>query len=172
MKKLVLLLAGTLIVLGLSGAALKLRAQTKSSVDEKAAIEALYKNYDSAFNKRDVNGVMAAYAPDVFVFDAVPPRQYSGWAAYKKDWEGLLAAYPGPVTNSLVEMNIRVVGTVAYTHYIDDTTFTTKEGSKAHFVVRTTDVLRKSKGKWLIVQEHVSFPVDLATGKADVLSKP
>jgi hypothetical protein len=35
-----------------------------------------------------------------------------------------------------------------------------------------TDVYRKIKGKWLIVQEHVSFPVDLATGKADLLSKP
>jgi ketosteroid isomerase-like protein len=39
-------------------------------------------------------------------------------------------------------------------------------------VVRSTDVLRKQKGQWLIVQEHNSFPVDLATGQADMLSKP
>lgn len=172
MKKLVHLLAVTLVVLGISGGAVQLRAQTKSTVDEKTAIEALYKDYDSAFNKRDVNGVMAAFAPGVFVFDAVPPRQFSGWAAYKRDWEGLLGAYPGPVTNSFLEMSITVAGTVAYTHYIDDTTFTAKDGSKLHTVVRATDVLRKTKGKWLIVQEHVSFPVDLATGKADLLSKP
>jgi len=30
----------------------------------------------------------------------------------------------------------------------------------------------KIKGKWLIVQEHVSVPVDLATAKADLNSKP
>jgi ketosteroid isomerase-like protein len=35
-----------------------------------------------------------------------------------------------------------------------------------------TDVYRKIHGKWLIFHEHVSFPVDLATGQADVLSKP
>ena len=39
-------------------------------------------------------------------------------------------------------------------------------------VVRVTDVYRKLKGKWLIVQEHVSVPVDLATQKPDLLSKP
>jgi hypothetical protein len=27
-------------------------------------------------------------------------------------------------------------------------------------------------GHWLIVQEHLSVPVDLDTGKADLLSKP
>jgi ketosteroid isomerase-like protein len=37
---------------------------------------------------------------------------------------------------------------------------------------RLTDVLRKVKGKWLIVHEHVSVPVDVATGKADLTSKP
>jgi hypothetical protein len=38
--------------------------------------------------------------------------------------------------------------------------------------VRVTDVLRKVNGKWLIVQEHVSVPVDLATAKADLTSRP
>ena len=38
--------------------------------------------------------------------------------------------------------------------------------------MRITDVLRKSSGKWLIIHEHVSVPVDLASGKADLSSKP
>lgn len=172
MKKLTNVLTATLIVLGVSGAVPQLRAQTKSTADEKAAIEALYKNFNDSFNKKDVNGVMAVYAPTVFAFDAIPPRQYPTWAAYKKDFEEIFRAYPGPVNNSIVELNITVVGSVAYTHCIDDGTFTAKDGSKVHLVFRVTDVLRKSKGKWLVVHEHLSFPVDLATGKADLLSKP
>jgi ketosteroid isomerase-like protein len=39
-------------------------------------------------------------------------------------------------------------------------------------VVRVTDVFRKLDGHWRIVQEHVSFPVDVSTGKADLLSRP
>jgi ketosteroid isomerase-like protein len=64
------------------------------------------------------------------------------------------------------------VGPVAYAHSIDDGTLTAKDGSKTHLVVRATDVLRKSNGKWHIVQEHNSVPVDPATGKADLLSRP
>jgi len=172
MEKLLRLMAVTLVVLGISGGALRLRAQTKSAADEKAAIEALYKDFNDAFNKKDVNAAMAVYAPSVFAFDAIPPRQFPNWNAYKKDFEEFFAAFPGPVSNSILELNITVVGSVAYTHGIDDGTFTAKDGSKLHIVFRVTDVLRKSKGKWLIVQEHLSFPVDLATGKADLLSKP
>jgi ketosteroid isomerase-like protein len=37
---------------------------------------------------------------------------------------------------------------------------------------RVTDVYRKVAGHWRIVQEHVSVPVDLASGKPDFTSKP
>lgn len=147
------------------------RAQAGTGAD-KAAIQALYKQFNDAFNKKDANAVMAVYAPDVFVFDVVPPRQYSGWDAYKKDWVDLFAGMPGPMNNTVSDLDIMVVGAVAYTHYIADGTGTDKDGKPMHLVVRSTDVLRKKNGKWLIVQEHNSFPVDLATGQADVLSKP
>ena len=163
---------------------------------DKAAIQALYNEFNDAFNKKDVNRIMAVYAPEVFVFDVVPPREYSGWDAYKKDWQSVFssfagpatntvsdlnitvvgpvayAQFPGPVTNSISELNITVVGPVAYARSIDDSTITAKDGSKSHVVVRSTDVLRKSNGKWRIVQEHNSVPVDLSTGKADLLSQP
>lgn len=141
---------------------------------ERAAIEALESNYVDAFNRRDVNGIMANYArgKELFVFDAVPPREYVGWDAYKRDWESLLSAFPGPVTDKMSELSITAVGTVAYAHHIEDTQLTQRDGTKKEMVIRVTDVFRKMNGKWLIVQEHVSFPVDLTTGQADVMSKP
>ncbi len=158
MQKLFYLAAAILVLLGISAGAFHLSAKANPAADDNAAIKALYDEFNDAFNKKDVNGIMAVYAQGVFVFDAVPPREYPTWDAYKKDWEGLF--------------NITVVGPVAYTRSIDDGTFTRKDGSKTRLVVRTTDVLRKSNGKWRIVQEHVSFPVDPTTGKADLLSKP
>jgi ketosteroid isomerase-like protein len=38
--------------------------------------------------------------------------------------------------------------------------------------VRVTDVYRRINGKWLVVHEHVSVPVDLNTMQPDVSSKP
>jgi ketosteroid isomerase-like protein len=115
---------------------------------------------------------MMLFAPDVFVYDVIPPRQYTSADAYRKDWEDTFAAFPGPVTTNVTDLNITVAGSVAYTRYVIDGTMTDKDGNAAHLVVRSTDVWRKINGKWLIVQEHNSFPVDLTTGQADLLSKP
>jgi ketosteroid isomerase-like protein len=174
MMKPVILVGALLASLSVSGAVLTAHAQASTATSDKAAIEALEQSYNDAFNSKNVNAIMACYAPGkgLFVFDAVPPREYPSWDAYKRDWEGLLAAYPGPVSNAISEQSITIVGPVAYGHNIQNTHLTAKDGSHTNVVIRVTDVYRKIKGKWLIVQEHVSFPVDLATGKADLLSKP
>jgi uncharacterized protein (TIGR02246 family) len=163
-----------LVALCASVAAFKTHAQAAAPADDKAAIEALEQSFSDAFNAKDLKGVMACYAPGkgLFVFDAIPPREYPSWDAYKRDWEGLFSAYPGPLPVMISEQSITVVGPVAYGHNIQTAHFTAKDGSHTTGVVRVTDVYRKINGKWLIVQEHVSFPVDMATGKADMLSKP
>jgi hypothetical protein len=38
--------------------------------------------------------------------------------------------------------------------------------------ILTGDAFKKIDGKWLIAHTHVSFPVDMRTGKADMESKP
>src|ERR1700722_492075 len=141
---------------------------------DKAKIEALEMRFRDAFIAKDVDTIMQAYAPGpvLFVFDVAPPRQYVGWQAYKKDWQELFAAFPGPTAFSITDLNITVVGSVAYSHSIQASKFTGKDGSKVDLVVRVTNVYRKLKGQWLIVQEHVSVPVDIATQKPDLLSKP
>lgn len=49
---------------------------------------------------------------------------------------------------------------------------TLKSGKKMDYTVRVTDGFKKINGKWLIVHTHISFPVDMQTGKADIESKP
>ena len=142
--------------------------------DDKASIAALETRFRDALVAKDLNAVMEVYAPGtrLFVFDVSPPRQHVGWQDYKKDWQDTFAAMPGPLTFSISDLSITVVGSVAYSHSIQEAQYTGKGGSKVDLVVRVTDVYRKLPGGWLIVQEHVSVPVDLATQKPDLLSKP
>jgi uncharacterized protein (TIGR02246 family) len=141
---------------------------------DKAAIQALEDAYNEGFNAKDVDKVMSVYAPgkQLFVFDVVPPREYTSWEAYKKDFEGLFSAFPGPMKNVISEQTIHVVGSIAYGHNIQTSEFTGKDGTKVKIIDRTTDIYRKMNGKWLIVEEHNSVPVDLNTMKPDLLSKP
>src|ERR1700733_1243627 len=109
---------------------------------DEAAIQALEDTYNDGFNSKDVNKVMSVYAPgkQLFVFDVVTPREYRGWEAYKKDFEGLFAAFPGPIKNTISEQTIHVVGSLAYGHNIETGEFTAKDGTKMTLVVRTTDI--------------------------------
>jgi len=61
---------------------------------------------------------------------------------------------------------------LAYSHCIQPLIVTAKDGSKFSITLRVSDCYRKINGKWLITMEHVSVPVDLETGKADLASKP
>jgi ketosteroid isomerase-like protein len=140
---------------------------------DKAAIEALEQGLIAAFNAKDASAIMKYYVPgaDLFVFDVTPPRQHLGWDDYKKDWEDAFAAYPGPIKVSISDLAVTVAGPLAYSHSIQSGQLTRKDGTTVRLVARVTDVYRKIHGNWLIVQEHVSVPVDLDSGKADLLSK-
>jgi uncharacterized protein (TIGR02246 family) len=166
----------TLTALGIAilASASAVAADQPAANPDKAAIQALEDTYNEGFNSKDVDKVMSVYAPgkQLFVFDVVPPREYKGWDAYKKDYEGLFSYFPGPMKNTISEQTIHVVGSLAYGHNIQTGEFTGKDGATVKIVARTTDIYRKINGKWLIVEEHNSVPVDLDTMKPDILSKP
>jgi uncharacterized protein (TIGR02246 family) len=163
--------AASAILFLVAGTSLNMGASA-SDVDV-AQIRALEQRYNDGFNAKNVEQVMSCYARDnLFVFDVVPPREYASWDAYKRDWQELFATYPGPVKNVISEQTITAVGPIGYGHNIETGDFTRKDGTKLEYVVRTTDIYRKVKGKWLIAEEHNSIPVDLDTMKPDPLSKP
>jgi ketosteroid isomerase-like protein len=146
---------------------------SKAKEDDVAQIQALEKNLVDAMNAKDVNGIMAAYVSDdsLIAFDCIPPRQYIGANAYRKDFEDMLASFPGPIHNEISDWKIDTEGSLGYGHGFLHSVGTDKDGNTVDFTIRLTDVYRKINGKWLIVHEHASWPVDLTTGKADLTSK-
>jgi ketosteroid isomerase-like protein len=87
------------------------------------------------------------------------------------DWKQLFAGFKDNPSFEIVDFGMTIDGDVAFTHGAQRITVNTGK-ARTTVVVRVTDVLRKINGKWLIVQEHVSVPVDLDTMKPDPLSKP
>jgi uncharacterized protein (TIGR02246 family) len=144
-----------------------------TSAQDQADIQALEARFTTAFNAKDTSAIMALYTPDanMVVFDATPPRQYTGWDAYKKDWDNFFVEFPGPANMSLTDLDITVGGNVAYGHSIQHATMTDKAGKKVEMTVRVTDGYKKVSGAWLISHEHVSVPVDFNTMKPDLDSK-
>jgi len=144
----------------------------RAGSDSENGIRHLEDRFAAAFNDKDLDRIMEVYAKDVFVFDLVPPRQYVGREAYRADWKTLLGSYKGPISFTLNDLAIRTEGDMGYSHSIQHLVGTNLDGSKADLTVRVSDVYRRIDGEWKIVFEHVSVPVDLATGKPDFTSAP
>jgi len=145
----------------------------ENATADDAAIRNIYTEYTSAVIAKNVNKIMSFYAPgdELLAFDAFIPRQYRGTASYQKDYEEFFKAFPGAATSRISDLNIKVSGNLAYATCIDQWSVTDSSKAVLDMIFRCTDVFEKQQGRWLIIHEHLSFPVDPATGKADYSSK-
>jgi uncharacterized protein (TIGR02246 family) len=170
MNKLLARLVGGAV--GLTLLAVVLGSPAKA--DARAEIKALEDRFGAAVKAKDLDAIMKVYVPDqtLFVFDVVPPRQYVGAAAYRKDWQEFLDGFNGPITAELTDLDITADDNLAFSHSIQRVAGTDKKGNKVDLTVRVTDVYKKINGNWLVIHEHVSVPVDLDTAKPDLTSKP
>lgn len=140
--------------------------------NEEAAIQKILDNCIKSLHDRDIEGVMAIYAPDVVSFDIVPPLQYRGADAFRKVWEEVFFVYQGPVNYEIHDLSITVGGDVAFTHSLNRVSGTLNNGQKTDLWLRWTACFRKINGQWLIVHHQNSVPVDLEHGKALLSLKP
>src|SRR6266699_1497588 len=79
-----------------------------AQASDEAQIRALEDSFAAGVGAKDLDAIMKVYVPDqtLFVFDVVPPRQYVGAAAYRKDWEEFLDSFNGPITVELTDLDI------------------------------------------------------------------
>jgi ketosteroid isomerase-like protein len=139
-----------------------------------ADIKEVEDQFMTAFRAKDVNAIMELCVPEesLVVFDVTPPLQRTGAQAYRKDWEEAFNRFEGPLQAEISDEHVTAGGDVAYVISIHHITGTMKGGKKVDYTVRVTDGFKKISGKWLIAHTHVSFPVDMRTGKADMQPKP
>lgn len=153
---------------------LRARAIAYAQLGDEAQIRALENRFADAFKAKDMDRIMTSYehSPKLAFFDVVPRREYLGWEAYKNDWQSFFDSI-GPIDSfEIRDLTVNVDGNIAYSYSFQHYLAKTKAGESRDVTVRVTDVYRKIGGRWLIVQEHVSVPVDPRTGKGDLQSVP
>ena len=142
--------------------------------DPAADIKAVQAAFIAAVKAKDLDAIMKFYAPDdsLVVFDIVPPRQYVGVAAVRKDWQDFLATVDGPLAVEMTDLVVEADDKLGFGHSIQHTTGKTKDGNPIDITLRVSDGYKKLGDRWVAVHEHVSVPIDLSTGTPDLQSKP
>ncbi len=102
--------------------------------------------------------ILANHAPDVTIFDVLPPMKYEGADAYRKSWGDWQPTTEGPSLFEIHDLKITADQNVAFAYCFIHCGGTQPDGKKFEDWVRATFCLSKIKGKWLITHQHISMP--------------
>ena len=141
---------------------------------DEAEIRALEERFVAAFNAGDIEAIMRNYLQDssFVIFDVVPRKEYRGGDTYRRNWEDFFSHFKGLPNITISDLGITADDLIGFGHSIQRIRGVDVQGRAVDRTVRVTDGYRKIDGKWLIALEHVSVPLDLATGKAETGAKP
>lgn len=135
---------------------------TVEAVDEQT-VRDLLAQHAAAFRAKDVPGLIAAYTPDLLVYDVVTPMSFRGQGRMGMlllDW---LSGFEGPVNYEMQDLSLHLSGDIGYGHCLNHLTGTETSGQAANVWWRSTFGFRKENSRWLICHEHSSMPFDPKT---------
>jgi ketosteroid isomerase-like protein len=131
-----------------------------------AEIRTLLDCRSEATRMKDLDRLMSLYSSDVVYFDVVPPLRYVGASALRGRFAEWFDRWKSAIGQEIRELIVQASGDVAAAHMLVLAGGTRKDGQEVRYWVRVSDCCRRDNHRWLITHEHVSVPVDLASGRA------
>ena len=129
-------------------------------------VRALLDRWSEAIRSKDIDRLMALYAPDVVYFDLVPPLQYTGSAALRGNFLRWFDAWQSPIGVEIRDLHVLTSGDIAVAYMLHRTSGTLQNGREVGYWVRATVCCHRANEGWVITHEHISLPVDVASGRA------
>ncbi|WP_109507532.1 YybH family protein [Nocardioides speluncae] len=134
-------------------------------LEPRSEIEDLIAARSEAIAAKDLDRLMALYAADVVYFDLVPPLRYVGSDALRDRFAHWFQGWRSAIGQEVRDLTITASGDIATAHMLIRASGTRQSGEDVGFWVRASDFCQRQDRGWLITHDHISLPVDLATGR-------
>jgi ketosteroid isomerase-like protein len=148
-----------LLALTLSGAAQTKKSAMKKSpagpVPDKTSLQKVWDGWSTL----DPTNVEKYYAKGPGVFFDIAPLKYNSWEEYETGVKNVLAGYKSAKFTINDDLVVHPHGDLVWATATIKEEMTTKAGKVDMGNFRWTAVLESQDGKWLIVHEHVSAPL-------------
>jgi ketosteroid isomerase-like protein len=125
-----------------------------------ADVKAVLDGRIEASRARDIDRLMALYAPGIVYFDIVPPHRFTGTDEVRRNFLRWFAEYQGDIGLETHDLSVAVTDGVAFAHMLHPDSGTRRSGQDITVWVRATVCLQRIDDQWLITHEHVSFPIN------------
>ena len=152
------------ILLCLLALAFCVSAQTKKAATRKTAAppapdKAYLQKIWDGWSTLDPANTAKFYATGPNTFFDIAPLKYNSWEEYEKGVKGVLAGYKSAKFIVNDDAAIHPEGNIVWATATVKNEMTSKAGKVEMGNVRWTVVFENEDGKWLIVHEHVSAPL-------------
>ena len=137
-----------------------------------AAIRGRIDDRARATRARDVDRIMASYAPGARSFDCHSHLQFKGAEALREHLAACMPCMQGPMTVEIHDLETAAHGDVGFCHYLARYGATGLDGQEHAGWLRVTVCLRNIEGRWLIVHDHCSAPFAAESGRAMLELEP
>ena len=116
------------------------------------------KAFERAANARDAKAIAAMYAPDAYVVWPGQGEEAHGSAAIQKLVDNFVAQLPKDARLTIEAQTAIPLGngTIAVVGHWQQT-FTDPDGKAQRLDLRTTEIIKEEKGKWLYLVDHASI---------------
>jgi len=133
-------------------------SSSKSSPTPKQQIRLAISDWENAFERRDLAGVMSLYVPGkaLIVYGPPPPAASYGHDTLRAEYERFFARFDGPLESELDDLQIVASETIGFGHGIQSITGRLKDGSAFRYSLRFSQGYRKVNGRWIVLHEHLS----------------
>ena len=140
--------------------------QGDASAAAKKELEKFYGDFETLLNSeafpKDPSPGLVFFDDQTILFEVSEPERYVG-EAFKKHFMEIASQSPAKIEISELNITTSSDGKMAFVNFIQRAYGTWHDGTKFDSRWRTTDGLLKKDGKWKIVHEHNSIPLDEKT---------
>jgi ketosteroid isomerase-like protein len=148
-----------LLALTLSGIAQPPKPAAKKSATPAAPDKAYLQKIWDGWSTLDTANVATFYATGPNTFFDIAPLKYGSWEEYQKGVQGVVAGYKSAKFTLNDDAVIHSHGDLVWATATVKEEMTTKAGKVEMGNFRWTVVFENQDGKWMIVHEHVSAPL-------------
>lgn len=131
---------------------------------DEADVRAMMQQKTDSWLKRDADGVMDLYwnSPELMTFDILPPMMSFGWEEGMRTTVNFRDGCIGPVEMRCLNPHVIVAddGKHAYSYGVWELKTESTKYGKMDFQMRQSSFWKKMDGRWKVVHEHNSMPLD------------
>ena len=140
--------------------------------EDEAAIRRLIATWSRALEAKDLDGLVADYADDAVLFDAIPPYKTVGKEAIREVWANCLPYFPERFKSEHRDIVIHVTGDTAIMHCLHHFIPEPANDPIGQNWLRVTVGYRRIEGKWKSVHDHISTPFNPMNSQAWMIRDP